>query len=216
MASCAIPGVFDSVDLIVKEPNGDFRPETEWTRESMIIKGRSVTSRQSASYSDGSVEADLPMQQLSELFNVNHFIVSQVNPHSALLSTLSVQASVWTNPVYSYIVGYLRFLKNQCRDFVKNTVDFFVFRSFAPSWSSRRGFAQILTQEYEGREQDITIMPWKGHLTAFTAFLNLIKNPTVQEYNEIVGVGSRSWSVFCLLFVPFCWLFALWYMPVVS
>lgn len=31
-----------------------------------------------ASYSDGSVENDLPMQQLSELFNVNHFIVSQV------------------------------------------------------------------------------------------------------------------------------------------
>jgi len=28
--------------------------------------------------SDGSVENDLPMQQLSELFNVNHFIVSQV------------------------------------------------------------------------------------------------------------------------------------------
>ena len=25
-----------------------------------------------------SVESDLPMQQLSELFNVNHFIVSQV------------------------------------------------------------------------------------------------------------------------------------------
>jgi hypothetical protein len=35
-------------------------------------------------YSDGSVESDLPMKQLSELFNVNHFIVSQVclTPHS--------------------------------------------------------------------------------------------------------------------------------------
>ena len=29
-------------------------------------------------YTDGSIESDLPMQQLSELFNVNHFIVSQV------------------------------------------------------------------------------------------------------------------------------------------
>jgi hypothetical protein len=27
--------------------------------------------------------ADLPMGRLSELFNVNHFIVSQVNPHVA-------------------------------------------------------------------------------------------------------------------------------------
>ena len=30
---------------------------------------------------DGSVDNDLPMSKLSELFNVNHFIVSQVNPH---------------------------------------------------------------------------------------------------------------------------------------
>jgi TAG lipase / steryl ester hydrolase / phospholipase A2 / LPA acyltransferase len=30
---------------------------------------------------DGSVGQDLPMQRLSELFNVNTFIVSQVNPH---------------------------------------------------------------------------------------------------------------------------------------
>jgi TAG lipase / steryl ester hydrolase / phospholipase A2 / LPA acyltransferase len=29
-------------------------------------------------YSDGSVESDLPMEQLGELFNVNHFIVCQV------------------------------------------------------------------------------------------------------------------------------------------
>lgn len=32
-------------------------------------------------WEDGSVQADLPMQRLSELFNINHFIVSQVNPH---------------------------------------------------------------------------------------------------------------------------------------
>ncbi len=32
-ASCAIPGIFDSVSLIVKEPNGQFRPENEWTRQ---------------------------------------------------------------------------------------------------------------------------------------------------------------------------------------
>jgi len=30
-------------------------------------------------YSDGSIEKDLPMEQLAELFNVNHFIISQVS-----------------------------------------------------------------------------------------------------------------------------------------
>jgi len=32
-------------------------------------------------YCDGTVGGDLPMQRLSELFNVNTFIVSQVNPY---------------------------------------------------------------------------------------------------------------------------------------
>ena len=32
-------------------------------------------------YQDGSVGSDLPMQRLAELFNINTFIVSQVNPH---------------------------------------------------------------------------------------------------------------------------------------
>jgi predicted acylesterase/phospholipase RssA len=37
---------------------------------------------------DGSLESDLPMKQLKELFNVNHFIVSQANPHIAPLLRL--------------------------------------------------------------------------------------------------------------------------------
>ena len=36
---------------------------------------------QGVKWSDGSVHQDLPMVRLSELFNVNHFIVSQTNPH---------------------------------------------------------------------------------------------------------------------------------------
>ena len=30
---------------------------------------------------DGSIKADLPIQRLTELFNVNQFLVSQVNTH---------------------------------------------------------------------------------------------------------------------------------------
>jgi predicted acylesterase/phospholipase RssA len=30
---------------------------------------------------DGSVDGDLPMTRLTEMLNVNHFIMSQVNPH---------------------------------------------------------------------------------------------------------------------------------------
>lgn len=91
-ASCALPGIFDSVPLIVKEPNGQFRPENEWTRQALIDQEEAKAAKL-ASYSDGSLENDLPMQQLSELFNVNHFVVSQANPHSAILSSLSMKAT---------------------------------------------------------------------------------------------------------------------------
>ena len=37
VASCAIPGVFDSTPLYVRETNGDFRPEHEWSRAGLLL-----------------------------------------------------------------------------------------------------------------------------------------------------------------------------------
>ena len=190
VASCAIPGVFDSISLVGKEPSGEFHPENEWTRQGVADD----VDKQNSQFSDGSIERDLPMQQISELFNVNHFIVSQVNPHSALLSNLSVYANIWSSTLYGTVVGYLRFLKAQCRDWLKNMIDLVVYNSNAPVWSARRGFTQLLTQDYEGRECDVTIMPWKGAHTAMSAFMVLIKNTSPEEFLEIVQVGARnSW-----------------------
>ena len=187
VASCAIPGVFDSIPLMTKEPSGEFHPENEWTRTGQVAE-----EIEEACYSDGSIERDLPMQQISELFNVNHFIVSQVNPHSALLSTLSVHTNIWTSPIYGMIVGYLRFLQNQCRDWLKNIIDLAVYRSDESAWSAKRGFTQLLTQDYEGRSNDITIMPWKGEHTVVSAFACLIKNNDATEFLRIQKVGQRN------------------------
>mmetsp|Transcript_795 Transcript_795/g.1203 ORF Transcript_795/g.1203 Transcript_795/m.1203 type:complete len:869 (-) Transcript_795:244-2850(-) len=192
-ASCALPGIFDSVSLIVKEPNGQFRPETEWTRQA-LVDNEDIKAANLASYSDGSVENDLPMQQLSELFNVNHFIVSQVNPHSAILSSMAggLAATVWSNPLYNMVVGYLRFLTAQCRDWLKNVINLFVFRSRAPVWSNRRGFVQTLTQDYEGRDVDVTINPWSQHISAFTALRSAIHNPTLEEYRDVLNAAQAA------------------------
>lgn len=115
VASCALPGVFDSSPLIVKESSGIFRPEHEWTRQGALDGEAGMVQ----SYTDGSLESDLPMQQLSELFNVNHFVISQVNPHSAILSSLSLAATTTNlSPVLRMFVGYVRFLKSTLRDLV--------------------------------------------------------------------------------------------------
>jgi predicted acylesterase/phospholipase RssA len=63
LASCAIPGIYAPVELLKKDENGKLSPYMEG--------GAPIK------WEDGSVQADLPMQRLSELFNINHFIASQ-------------------------------------------------------------------------------------------------------------------------------------------
>lgn len=193
VASCAIPGVFDSCVLIVKEPDGSYRSEYE--TEFFGAEMEPAQDRRAAEpekYSDGSIERDLPMQQLSELFNVNHFIVSQVNPHSFLLTSLGIDVDVWTPAAFGFMLGYLRFLKAQCRDWLRNVIDLAMYRSLSPEWGTRRGFSQILTQEYEGRRNDVNVKPWEDALSVGRAFFSLISNPSTEEYKVMLAVSQRN------------------------
>jgi predicted acylesterase/phospholipase RssA len=65
VASSAVPFLFSSAPLLAKDANKNIVP---WNPSGH-------------QWIDGSVEGDLPMQRLSELFGVNHYCVSQVNPH---------------------------------------------------------------------------------------------------------------------------------------
>jgi predicted acylesterase/phospholipase RssA len=61
-ASTAIPMFYESVELMVKTETGDiipYHPNVTMTR-----------------YVDGTLGGDLPMQRMSELFNVNTFLAS--------------------------------------------------------------------------------------------------------------------------------------------
>ncbi|KAF2289318.1 hypothetical protein GH714_034726 [Hevea brasiliensis] len=80
-ASCAFPGLFEAQELMAKDRSGEivpYHPPFNLDPE----EGPSTSARR---WRDGSLEIDLPMMQLKELFNVNHFIVSQANPHVAPL-----------------------------------------------------------------------------------------------------------------------------------
>jgi len=67
VASCSIPGFFDPADLMMKGENGEVINYYPSSRGNNFI--------------DGSMAGDLPMKRISELFNINTFIVSQVNPY---------------------------------------------------------------------------------------------------------------------------------------
>lgn len=64
LASAAVPGVFPAVQLTAKNVNGERQP---------YLPGRL--------WVDGSVTNDLPAKRLMRMYQVNHFIVSQTNPH---------------------------------------------------------------------------------------------------------------------------------------
>ncbi|KAI9094441.1 acyl transferase/acyl hydrolase/lysophospholipase [Phlyctochytrium arcticum] len=68
MASSAVPGVLNPIELLMKEPSGQ------------IVPFRSSGRR----WRDGSLMMDIPESELHRLWNVNFTIVSQVNPHIVL------------------------------------------------------------------------------------------------------------------------------------
>ncbi|GMP86589.1 hypothetical protein CsSME_00039313 [Camellia sinensis var. sinensis] len=83
-ASCAFPGLFEAQELMAKDRSGEIVPYHP-PFHFVPGEGSGSSARQ---WRDGSLEIDLPMMQLKELFNVNHFIVSQANPHIAPLLRL--------------------------------------------------------------------------------------------------------------------------------
>jgi len=72
VASAAIPGAFPATTLRQRLPSGEVAPYMG-----------------TETWIDGSLKGDLPMRRLSRLHNVNHFIVSQANPHVAPIRRLT-------------------------------------------------------------------------------------------------------------------------------
>ena len=70
LASCAVPVAFKPVQLMARR-RGRVEP---WMKKELWI--------------DGSVHRDLPFDSLRQMLNINHFIVSQTNPHVVPLLSL--------------------------------------------------------------------------------------------------------------------------------
>jgi predicted acylesterase/phospholipase RssA len=180
VASSSLPGVFDANKLIVKDADGTERYE----------------GASGMSFQDGSMEADLPFQQLSEMFNINHFIISQANPHAVFFASFNMNTSVWNNHIIGLAHGVSLFVKNQVKSWFRHVVEMVGGRRIAPLWDTKRGFgSQFFTQEYEGRDTDISINPWNSDRSLFSAFLHLLYNPTEEEFMEwIKGAERETWK----------------------
>ena len=77
--SSAFPFLFHPQQLLAKDSQGNIVP---YHLTGMVRKDQSWENLQNARlFADGSLESDLPMSQMRELFNVNFFLVSQCNPY---------------------------------------------------------------------------------------------------------------------------------------
>ncbi|KAI9912473.1 hypothetical protein PsorP6_006140 [Peronosclerospora sorghi] len=163
LASCAIPNVFRPVELLAKDEHGNI---VSYYREGL-------------KWSDGSVECDLPMERLSELFNVNHFIVSQVNIHYKIVSGHAAFGNGQTGSLMS-------FLKKQMKAYIKNIAEFGLNTSVLKFLDI--GLIPLITQKYEG---DITICP-TDKIPATTLLRTVISNPSRESFPGVLLAGERE------------------------
>lgn len=150
VASCAVPFLYKPAPLMAKDPKG--RGYVPWNPSGHR-------------WIDGSVENDLPMSRLSEMFNVNHFIVCQVNPHVVpFLRLIETTYSPLQKAVSKAGVALIAELQH----YLKQLIDLGV----VPGLLAR--FQQILMQKYFG---DITIVPKVSSLD----YSNIVSNPSAEH-----------------------------------
>ncbi|CAL9193183.1 unnamed protein product [Musa hybrid cultivar] len=93
-ASCAFPGLFEAQELMAKDGFGEIIPYH--APFSLSSEDKPEASASARRWRDGSLESDLPMIQLQELFNVNSFHrQSSQSSHSPIVEAKRNCQSIW-------------------------------------------------------------------------------------------------------------------------
>ena len=161
-ASCAFPALFPPQPLLAKSRNGAFVP---WLPEGKFGPRR---------WRDGSLEADLPMDSLRELFNCNYFIVSQSNPH--IVPLLRIKRWVTSHgrafKLWAYFIESE--WKHRCRqvlDMMPSVDVFDIFKLFGQHW-----------------EGDATAVMWYN----WKQFSHIASNPTREFLFETAMMAEKE------------------------
>ncbi len=162
LASSAIPGLFPPVQLRARN-----------------YVGRSVPYMPQSRWIDGSVHEDIPKEKVNRLHNVNHYIVSQTNPHVVPFLTDDMQKTGLLPFLQDVIVKGPMLQVEHVLDLVHRHFD-------VPGLGSMIKKAHaIVGQNYSG---DITIHPPR---TEFN-MSKLFANPTEAGAQELIEAGRRA------------------------
>lgn len=166
--SCSVPLVFSPFVLMAKDPvTGDAVPWSDLHRQ----------------YIDGSVDGDLPMNRLSEMFNVNHFIVSQVNPHVIPFLPKQDGPTPGTAQTSSLTSRLFHTMTHLAKDEVLHRMTVLSELGIFPT--SLNKTVSIVNQKYSG---DINIYPE----ILYTHFPVILKNPTTDFMLKACLSGERA------------------------
>ncbi|KAK9056426.1 hypothetical protein SSX86_023787 [Deinandra increscens subsp. villosa] len=184
-ASCAFPGLFEAQELMAKDRSGEivpYHPPFHWGPE----EASGTSTRR---WRDGSLEIDLPMIQLKELFNVNHFIVSQANPHIAPLLRIKEFVRAYGGNFAAKVhfdfplPASLQLLAHLVEMEVKHRCNQILELGFPLG-----GLAKLFAQDWEG---DVTVvMP-----ATLAQYSKIIQNPSHVELQKAANQGRRcTWE----------------------
>lgn len=170
-ASCSVPGIFPSTSIYEKNTRtGEIQ---EWNNDSSV------------KYVDGSVDNDLPITRLLEMFNVDHIIACQVNPH--VVPFLKMSVTCVGGEIENEVSSRLKSFLTNIYDFMSSEVIHYleVLHEAGIGLNLSTKFISILSQQYSG---DITILP-DFNIKDFT---KIFDNPTPAFLLECIVRGARA------------------------
>lgn len=163
MASAAVPGFYPPVALAAKNDQGKkqpYLPSRRWV--------------------DGSLSDDLPAKRLSRIYGVNHFVVSQVNPH--------IFPFVTDTKRKRDIFSTVRLAAGRsAREWINASASMFekplALNGTVSRWTNVG--LSIINQDYFG---DINILPDRRFFNP----LKLLAHKSIEEIVELIEMGEKA------------------------
>lgn len=162
LASCAVPGLFPPVTLMTKDRSGEFRPYMP-----------------SVQWVDGSLKSDLPTRRLAELYNVNHHIVSQTNPHVVPFIENQTRKAGWGSFLTGLVKNEIQYRSKQMLQLSSYGLEPGMLKAVLDH------AVAMVEQQYYG---DVTIHP------GFSAhhYTHLLSNLSHDDYLQRLLEGERA------------------------
>ncbi|CAI4901342.1 CLL_collapsed_G0050200.mRNA.1.CDS.1 [Saccharomyces cerevisiae] len=175
-ASCSLPGVFPSTPLFEKDPHtGKIK---EWGATNLHLSNMK--------FMDGSVDNDMPISRLSEMFNVDHIIACQVNIHVFPLLKFSntcvggeIEKEI-TARFRNQVTKIFKFFSDETIHFL----DILKELEFHPYLMTK--LKHLFLQQYSG---NVTILP---DLSMVGQFHEVLKNPSQLFLLHQTTLGARA------------------------